>query len=127
MGGRGTFAAGKNVAPSYKIVGNIAGVNVLEGIAEKHSLPEESHTSPAYIKLKPDGRFHEMRIYGENHEILLEIAYHRELKLKRNGEDVLHIHTYGPGFNRHKASPITKEIYDRYSKFFVGVPRHDQW
>ncbi len=63
MGGRGTFASGNNVAYTYKTVGKINGVKVLKGIGGKHSLPEESHTSNVYIKLKPDGSFHEMRIY----------------------------------------------------------------
>lgn len=63
MGGRGTFASGNNVAYTYKTVGKINGVKVLKGIGGKHSLPEESHTSNAYIKLKPDSSFHEMRIY----------------------------------------------------------------
>ena len=33
----------------------------------------------------------------------------------------------GPGFNRHAAEPITKEIYEKYSKFFIGVPKYDKW
>lgn len=63
MGGRGTFASGNNVAYTYKTVGKINGVKVLKVIGGKHSLPEESHTSNVYIKLKPDGSFREMRIY----------------------------------------------------------------
>jgi hypothetical protein len=74
MGGRGTFAAGKTVDYVYKTVGKIYDVKVLEGIGGKHALPEESHSSNAYIKLRPDGTFHEMRIYGDNHEALLDIA-----------------------------------------------------
>ena len=61
MGGRGTFAAGNNVPYSYKVVGMINGVKVLQGVSGKHGLPESSHSSNAYIKLKPDGTFHEMR------------------------------------------------------------------
>ena len=110
MGGRGTFAAGKTVDYVYKTVGKIYDVKVLEGIGGKHALPEESHSSNAYIKLRPDGTFHEMRIYGDNHEALLDIAYHIE-----------------PNFNRDYASPMTKEIYEKYSKYFVGVPKYDKW
>ena len=51
MGGRGTFAAGRNVDFTYKTVGTIEGVKVLEGMYGKHALPEESHSSKAYIKL----------------------------------------------------------------------------
>ena len=127
MGGRGTFAAGRNVEFTYKAVGTIHGVKVLKGIGNKHALPEESHTSDAYIKLKPDGVFHEMRIYDKNHETTLDIAFHRELKLDPSGNNVLHIHRYEPGFKRQKAEPITKEIYDKYSKFVGGVPKYDKW
>ena len=63
MGGRGTFAAGNSVPFTYETVGKIAGVKVLQGLEGKHSLPEEAHSSRAYIKLKPDGTFHEMRFY----------------------------------------------------------------
>ena len=127
MGGRGTFAAGKNVNFTYKTVGTIHGVQVLEGIGNKHALPEESYTSDAYIKLKPNGVFHEMRLFDKNHETLLDIAYHRELKLDPTGKDVLHIHRYDPGFKRHKAEVIPKNIYEKYAAFFIGVPKHDKW
>jgi len=58
MGGRGTFASGNSGAYTYETVGFIEGVKVLQGIGGKHSLPEEAHSSSAYIKLKPDGTFH---------------------------------------------------------------------
>lgn len=127
MGGRGTFAAGNNVDFVYKTVGFIYDIKVLEGLKGKHALPEESHSSKAYIKLKPNGIFHEMRIYGNNHEIELEIAFHRELKLNKSGKNILHIHKYKPGFIRGKAEVITKEIYEKYSKYFIGVPKYDKW
>ena len=66
MGGRGTFAVGNPVDYTYKTVGYIEDVNVLEGINGKHSLPDEAHSSSAYIKLKPDGTFHEMRFYDKD-------------------------------------------------------------
>ena len=75
MGGRGTFAAGNSVAYTYKTVGYVEGVKVLQGLNGKHSLPEEAHSSSAYIKLKPDGTFHEMRIYDKDHYLIKEIAY----------------------------------------------------
>ena len=75
MGGRGTFAAGRNVDFTYKTVGTIEGVKVLEGMYGKHALPEESHSSKAYIKLRRNGTFHEMRIYGDDHLPVMDIAY----------------------------------------------------
>ncbi len=127
MGGRGTFAAGKTVDYVYKTVGKIYDVKVLEGIGGKHALPEESHSSNAYIKLRPDGTFHEMRIYGDNHEALLDIAYHIEPNIDPSRKPVFHIHRFKPNFNRDYASPMTKEIYEKYSKYFVGVPKYDKW
>lgn len=51
MGGRGTYAAENNVAYTYETIGKIAGVKVLSGLNGKHGLPEEAHSSRAYIKL----------------------------------------------------------------------------
>ncbi len=123
MGGRGTFASGNNVAYSYKTVGKIAGVKVLQGIGGKHSLPEESHSGQAYIKLKPDGTFHEMRIYDKNHFLIAEIAYHVEPNITGNRHDkVLHIHEYDRHFVRTDARILTDSEYEKYKKYFKGVP-----
>ena len=62
MGGRGTFAAGKNVEYAYETVSMINGVKVLQGKGNLHHLPEEAHSSRAYIRLNPGDTFHEMRI-----------------------------------------------------------------
>ncbi len=124
MGGRGTFAAGKEVDFSYKTVGFIEGVKVLEGLNGKHALPEESHTSEAYIKLKPSGIFHEMRIYGKDHLPIMDIAYHPEPNVDPSKKPVLHYHTYDKDvINRGDATLLTKELYEKYSKFFIGVPK----
>ena len=40
MGGRGTFAAGNDVAYTYQTVEKIEGVKVLKGINGKHGLPD---------------------------------------------------------------------------------------
>ena len=103
MGGRGTFAAGKSVPYTYKTVGFVDGVKVLEGIGGKHGLPESAHSSFAYIKLKPDGTFHEMRFYDKNHVLYLEIGYHPEKSLTGNTHtNVLHYHTYDPSFSNQR-------------------------
>lgn len=123
MGGRGTFASGNNAAYSYKTVGKIAGVKVLQGISGKHSLPEESHSGQAYIKLKPDGTFHEMRIYDKSHFLIAEIAYHVEPNITGNRHDkVLHIHEYDRNFVRTDARVLTDSEYEKYKKYFKGVP-----
>ena len=122
MGGRGTFASGNSAAYSYETVGEIAGVKVLKGINGKHSLPEEAHSSWAYIKLKPNGIFHEMRIYDKDHYLVKEIVYHAEPNLTGNGhEKVLHVHEYNRKFNRTDARRLTDEELKRYRKYFKGV------
>ncbi len=124
MGGRGTFAAGNPVPYTYKTIGIIEGVKVLVGVGGKHGLPEESHSSSAYIRLKPDGTFHEMRIYDENHYLVKEIAYHPEPRLNGGNrqDNVLHIHEYErDNFrDRYARFPTTDEV-KRLKKFLKGV------
>lgn len=131
MGGRGTFAAGKNIAFTYETTGFIDGVKILKGINGKHGLPEEAHTSMAYISLKPNGLFHEMRIYDKDHYLIKEIAYHPEPKLNNGNrqENVLHVHDY-PQRDNFKVRPphkITKQEYEKYKKYFKGVPQIVKW
>ncbi|MCC8029605.1 MAG: hypothetical protein LIO75_07415 [Lachnospiraceae bacterium] len=130
MGGRGTFAAGNPVPYTYKKVGDVEGVKVLEGINGKHGLPESSHSSEAYIKLKPDGTFHEMRFYDKDHVLYMEIAYHPEYSLTGDRHTpVLHYHLYDSSFSknktgafsRSKAARLTEEMKLKYKKYFKGV------
>ena len=121
MGGRGTFAIGNNVAYTYKTSSFVEGVKVLTGMNGKHSLPEEAHSSRAYIKLKPDGTFHEMRLYDNNHYLTLEIAYHREHNIDKNGKPVLHYHIYDRSFNRSNAIKMPKAMRKHFKKYFKGV------
>ncbi len=121
MGGRGTFAAGNPVEYTYNTVDKIAGVKVLEGIDGQHSLPEESHSSFAYIKLKPDGTFHEMRIYDKDHYLKYEIAYHPEKNIDPSRNPVLHYHVYNREFERSKAIKMTKAMKKYFKKYMKGV------
>lgn len=121
MGGRGTFASGNNTNYTYKTVSKIEGVKVLEGINGKHSLPEESHSSNAYIKLKPDGTFHDMRVYDKDHYLVLEIAYHKEPKLDKSGNPIFHYHTYDRNFVRSEAVKMPKAMQRHFKKYFKGV------
>lgn len=124
MGGRGTFAAHKNVEFTYKTVGFIDDVKVLQGLNGKHGLPEESHESSAYIKLKADGTFHEMRIYDKEHYLVKEIAYHPEPSLNNGNrkDNVLHIHEYHrDNFKDRKPRLPTSEEIEMYRKYLVGV------
>ena len=124
MGGRGTFASGKNVVQTYETVDKIAGVKVLKGLGGRHSLPEEAHSSNAYIKLKPDGTFHEMRIYDKDHYLVKEIAYHPEPSLTGNHLPVLHIHEYKrDNFLDRPPRLLSDKEYNKYKKYFKGVPK----
>ncbi len=125
MGGRGSFAAGNNVDYTYKTVGKINGVKILEGIGNFHSLPVEAHSSIAYIKLKPNGVFHEMRIYNKDKYVIAEIAYHPEHNLEKKRINVLHIHEYKiPGdFSKKSRTTrkLTQEEIEKFKPFLRGV------
>lgn len=130
MGGRGTFAVGKIVPYSYEKVDEIHGVKILRGINGKHGLPESSHRSEAYIKFKPDGNFHEMRLYNKKHILYMEIAYHPEPSLTGDRyTPILHYHTYDERFSINKMGPfyrskvqlLTAEMMKKYKKYFKGV------
>lgn len=124
MGGRGTFAAGNTVDYTYETVGKIEGVKVLQGLNGKHGLPEEAHSSEAYIKLKPDGTFHEMRIYDKDHYLVKEIAYHPEPKLNggNKSDNVLHVHEYKrDNFRERTPRLMTSDEIEKYKKYLKGV------
>ncbi len=121
MGGRGTYALGNMAVYTYQTVGKIEGVKVLSGLNGKHGLPEESHSSSAYIKLKPDGTFHEMRIYDKDHYLVFELAYHPEPKIDPSRKPVLHYHRYDRAFRRTKARKATKAMKKHFKKYLKGV------
>lgn len=122
MGGRGTFASGRDVAYTYQTNGFIEGVKVLTGLNGKHSLPEEAHSSNAYIRLKPDGTFHEMRLYDKNHYLTYELAYHPEPSIGHKGKPVLHYHIYDRDFNR-TTYKMPKAMRKHFMKYFKGVKK----
>ncbi len=123
MGGRGTFASGNAVAYKYETVGTISNVKILEPINKKGSwkLPEEAHSSSAYVLLDKNGMFRVYREYDSNHHLKIEIAYHVETSLDKSGSKVLHIHTYDKDFNRSKARLLTSKEYSKYKKYLKGV------
>ena len=124
MGGRGTFAIGNIVPYSYKTIGKIGNVKVIEGMDGRHDLPVESHTSSKYIKLNKDGSFNMMRVYNSKHELIKEIAYHPEPSLDKSRKPILHIHSYEPGnLNVRPKRLLTKSEYNQYKKYFGGDKR----
>lgn len=124
MGGRGTFAIGNNVKYTYETVGKIEGIKVLEKLDKNASggLPEEAHSSSAYIMLNKDGVFRMYREYDDKHYLRFEIAYHPEKNIDPSRKPVLHVHEYKPdNFHDRKARPITSEEYEKYKKYFKGL------
>lgn len=121
MGGRGTFAVGNRVDFTYKTVGKIEGVKVLQGLGIAHNLPEEAHTSKAYIKVDGKGNFVRYREYNEDKTSCFDIDYHKEPALTGNKTDcIFHIHFYNNGIRDKIGRKLTSEEYDKYKKYFRG-------
>ncbi len=123
MGGRGSFASGGNGIEQFISVAKICGVKVLVSNKKgsQHGLPLEAKTSKMYLKLRSNNEFQELRIYGNDHRVALEIAYHKERNLTEGkSKNVLHYHVYNyskdGNFTRGKAILLTKEmaIYKKY-------------
>lgn len=125
MGGRGTYAAGNKVPYTYETVSNIEGVKVLtkKDSRSSGSLPEEAHSSNAYIQVDKNGSFRRIRFYNEQHLPFFEIDYHTEKGLSKNGEPIVHVHDYSaPGIeNRMKGRRASKEEISKYGKYMKGV------
>lgn len=123
MGGRGTFAAGNSVAYRYETVRKIDGVQILQKVDKNASggLPEEAHSSSAYIMLNKNGQFRMYREYDNNHYLRFEIAYHPEKEIDPSRKPVLHVHEYQPGdFSSRQARPLTKIEYEKYKNTLRG-------
>lgn len=119
MGGRGTYASGRNVPFVYKTVGLFHGVKVLEGTEGKHGLPEEAHTSEAYVKLARDGNLLMLRFYDKDKFLTTEIGFHPEPKLTGHHRPVYHIHFYDRDFKRTEPRLLIPEEIKKYERFFT--------
>lgn len=120
MGGRGTFASGNNVAYRYEAVDKYNGVKVLKGLSHQGGLPEEAHSSKAYLKLHSDGSMNMLRVYDKDHYLKYEFGYHPEPKLTGNREPVLHVHYYDHNFSRTPAEYVPKELFEKYKRWMKG-------
>lgn len=127
MGGRGTYAVGNNVEYTFETIDKYNGVKILKSIgANNKSLPEESHSSNMYLHLHPDGKLHMLRIYNDRHNLVTEIAYHREHQLTGNKNYVLHMHNYTETFERTPARYLTREEYEKYKPYLKGMKWYDE-
>lgn len=108
MGGRGTYASGNDVAYTYETVDKISGVKVLQKLEGASKLPEEAHSSKAYVLLDSKGVFHQYREYDSTHRLQFEIGYHPEPKIDSSRKPVLHAHDYTEGIeHRSTARALT--------------------
>ena len=117
MGGRGTYAVGNNVPFTYETVGVIDDVKILEknNKNESKNLPEESHSSKAYILLDDEGVFKKYREYDDKHKLKFEIEYGIH-----NGVRSLHFHRYKNG-ERQPMEEIPTFLKKKYIKYFRGL------
>lgn len=119
MGGRNTYAAGRNVPFAFKTVGLFQDVKVLQGVGGRHNLPEEAHSSGAYAKLFKDGNPQMLRFYGKDRHLRLEIGFHAEPGLTGHRGFVYHVHEYGSDFSRSKPRFLTQEEIRKYGKYLT--------
>lgn len=124
MGGKGTYAIGNNVPYTYETVDKIGGVKVLKGTGQAHNLPEEAHSSKAYLKVDSNGNFVRYREYNLDKTSHFDIDYHKEPQITGNKtEKVFHIHFYDKnGVRDVVGRRLTKEEFERYKKYFRGRP-----
>ena len=122
MGGRGAYTQGKASGYTYETVDTYEGVKILRGMPGTglHDLPAEAHSSEMYLKLHKDGTMNMLRIYGKDHYLQLEIAYHPEPELTGNHEPVLHMHHYDKNFNRSKAEYLDANTIAKYKRYMKG-------
>ncbi len=120
MGGRGTFASGRKVSYTYKTIGKIAGVKVLQKINPKDSaaLPEEAHSSKAYILHYSNGTFKQYREFNTNHSAKFDIDYHSEPQISGHHESIYHIHFYNNGIRDKVGRELSPAEYKKYKKYF---------
>ena len=119
MGGRNTYAAGRDVPFTYKTVGIFHGIKVLEGVEGKHNLPEEAHSCLAYAKLFKDGNLQMLRFYDQDKYLVLEIGFHPEPELTGHRGWVYHIHEYGRDFSSRSKRLFTPEDIEEYGKYLT--------
>ena len=120
MGGRGTFASRNPVPYTYENNEKINGVKVLQGLGGKHNLPEESHSSNAYILTDRAGNFVRFREFNSDHTSKFDIDYHPEKKISGHYNPIFHIHEYNNGIRDPLGRTLTDAEYQKYKKFFRG-------
>ena len=106
------------------------GEEVLKGYGCNHSMPDYSHSANSiYVVKDAAGGFRTMRVYGEDHMPIIEIAHHPEPRISHGNrkDPVWHIHIFKKGDLQHNpAQPISKDIEKRYGDLLEDIG-YDQW
>ena len=130
MSSRGSVAKnGRITDKEYETIKILPhGEKVIEGIGKNHSMPDYSHSTNTIYVIYRKGVFHAMRIYGEDHMPIIEIAYHPEPNLN-NGDrlhNIWHMHRYLPGLIRQKPEFINDDIKEKFKDYLEDIG-YDQW
>ena len=132
MGSRGSVARNGHQKDAEYTTASVLphGGKVIEGIGRGlHSMPDYSHLPNSVYVIFKKGIFHAMRIYGEDHMPIIEIAYHPEPNLNHGDREhpIWHMHVYTEGnLDHNDAELITKEVETRYAEQLEDI-EYDQW
>ena len=122
MGSRGAMSAsGKLKRQEWKSVGKMHGIKILEKInaKENRGLPWYCvKPNTAYILLDEEGKFLQLRQYGEDRSPKFDIDFGKHKPLGGQ-EKIPHIHDYVNRI-RQPGRFLTEAEYNEYKKFFKG-------
>ena len=92
-------------------------------------MPDYSHSPNAVYVIYKKGVFHAMRVYGEDHMPIIEIAYHPGPNLNHGDRQhsIWHMHRYEKGNLEHKSAMfISDEVKEKYRNYLEDIG-YDQW
>ena len=107
---------------TVSIYNGVKVLNLIDKVPAR-KLPEEAHSSDAYLLFDKKGNFYQYREYNQDQTLRFEIGYHREKKIDPSGKNVLHVHEYSNSMLNRTTRPITKDEYIKYDQLFKGVPK----
>ncbi len=122
MGSRGAFIGNKLATRSWKTIGKINNMKIVQKLkAPDNKLPEYSNTPSArYIRLTSDGTFRQLRTYNAAKQPMLDIEYGYH-----DGVPSLHVHLLnGDPSHKNKETIFIKPgdpLYQKYQAAFKGV------
>lgn len=125
MGSRGSFleSGGFSAPAKWHTTDYVSGIKVLSPKDPKASisLPERSNTpGTSYLSYRKDGRFDQLRIFGDNRIPKFDIDYGTH-----QGKTSLHVHYYKDGVRQKvEESDYLKAghpLYEKYKYLFKGL------